>query len=409
MITDLEFRTLGELCEFQRGLTYGKSDEVDVSENVVLRANNIDLDTHTLDLADMRYIADSVSVPEAKRLRKGSLLVCTASGSKSHLGKVAYVDDDYGYAFGGFMGQLTPSRLVDGRYLFYALTCPAYKDFIGSLTDGININNLKFDDLRKFRVPVPSLNEQRRIVAILDEAFEAIATAEANTEKNLQNARELFDGHLERVFSAPPEEWLRQPLGSVTSKIGSGATPLGGEDAYKDEGVALIRSLNVYDDGFRYARLARLDDAQAARLSNVDVQSRDVLLNITGASVARCCLVPDDVLPARVNQHVSIIRPDSSRLTPEFLRYQLIAKPNKDRLLGIGSEGGSTRQAITKAQIQAFTVVFPKAVEDQLSIALAFDEMRSRTEALAEVYAAKLSALDELKKSLLHQAFSGTL
>ena len=210
-----ETKTLGELCEFQRGLTYGKSDEVDVSSNVVLRANNVDLATHTLDLSDLRYISDSVSVPAIKKVRRGSLLICTASGSKSHLGKIAYVDDDYGYAFGGFMGQITPAPGVNGRYLFHALTSPAYKGFIEALSDGVNINNLRFDDLRQFPVPVLDLHEQRRIVAILDEAFEGIASAKANAEKNLRNARELFESRREAVLSSGGRGWREAPLSDL--------------------------------------------------------------------------------------------------------------------------------------------------------------------------------------------------
>lgn len=404
-----ETRALGELCEFQRGLTYGKSDEVDVSNNVVLRANNVDLATHTLDLSDLRYISDSVSVPATKKVRKGSLLICTASGSKSHLGKIAYVDDDYGYAFGGFMGQITPAPGVNDRYLFHALTSPAYKGFIEALSDGVNINNLKFDDLRQFPVPVPPVAEQRRIVAILDEAFEGIATVKTNAERNLQNARELFQGTLANIFSQSKSGWLKRPLGRVTTKIGSGATPLGGEDAYKEYGISLVRSLNVYDDGFRFAKLAHLDDEQAARLSNVEVQPEDVLLNITGASVARCCVVPTEVLPARVNQHVSIIRPIRTELDAEFLHYFLIARPNKERLLGIGAEGGSTRQAITKAQIQDFVVEFPSDIDEQRSIVAAVDEIRLATQGLDAIYERKIAALDDLKKSLLDQALSGAL
>lgn len=136
--------------------------------------------------------------------------------------------------------------------------------------------------------------------------------------------------------------WVAKKLGEVTTKIGSGATPLGGEDAYKANGISLIRSLNVYDDGFRKAKLARIDDKQADGLSNVVVEPNDVLLNITGASVARCCLVPTDVLPARVNQHVSIIRPTKGKLDSAFLHYLLISNIYKDRLLDTGAGGGST-------------------------------------------------------------------
>ncbi|VXC51995.1 Type I restriction-modification system, specificity subunit S [Pseudomonas sp. 8BK] len=159
--------------------------------------------------------------------------------------------------------------------------------------------------------------------------------------------------------------WLTRRLCEVTTKIGSGATPRGGGESYKAEGISLIRSLNVYDGGFREAKLARIDDEQAADLSNVVVESHDVLLNITGASIARCCRVPADFLPARVNQHVSIIRPIKEKLDPDFLHYLLISNIYKGRLLHTGEEGGSTRQAITKAQLQEFVIEFPDSLPEQ--------------------------------------------
>lgn len=164
--------------------------------------------------------------------------------------------------------------------------------------------------------------------------------------------------------------WQKRRLFDVTTKIGSGATPLGGEASYKAEGISLIRSLNVHDDGFRTKDLAFLDDKQAARLDNVIVESGDVLLNITGASVARCCVVPDEHLPARVNQHVAIIRPVRQILLPKFLHHMLVSRDYKNRLLAVGEDGGSTRQAITKAQIQEFEIEFPPLEEQQRIVGL---------------------------------------
>jgi type I restriction enzyme S subunit len=168
--------------------------------------------------------------------------------------------------------------------------------------------------------------------------------------------------------------WVRNKLGAITTKIGSGATPLGGEEAYKESGIALIRSLNVHDWGFKETKLAYIDEVQAARLSNVVVKANDVLLNITGASVARCCLVPSDILPARVSQHVSIIRPITSIISPPFLRYLLTSKTYKNRLLHTGEGGGSTRQAITKAQIQDFPIEYPETLAEQERIVAFLDE-----------------------------------
>jgi len=254
-----------------------------------------------------------------------------------------------------------------------------------------------------------SLDEQKRIVALLDEAFENISIAKANTEKNLENAKALFESHLQSVFTQHGPGWVKNKLKSVTTKIGSGATPRGGQESYMSDGISLIRSLNVHDFGFKYAKLAFLDDSQADELSNVEVQPRDVLLNITGASVARCTIVPDDVLPARVNQHVSIIRPVAEKLDADFLHYLLISKPYKDLLLKTGEEGGSTRQAITKAQIQEFAIEYPGTLNEQKSFVSKLDEMLTETQRLVDIYQRKLEALEALKKSLLYQAFTGAL
>lgn len=108
-------KKLGDICNFQRGLTYSKKDEVDFSDNVVLRSNNIDLKSSLLDLSDLRYINNKIIIPDNKKVQKDSIIICTANGSKNHLGKIALIDDDYGYAFGGFMGQLRPNKYIDSK------------------------------------------------------------------------------------------------------------------------------------------------------------------------------------------------------------------------------------------------------------------------------------------------------
>jgi type I restriction enzyme S subunit len=293
-------------------------------------------------------------------------------------------------------------------FLYYLLS----QDLDGTLKDhfnGAGIQHFTGEVLARFEVPLPPIAEQQRIVGILDLAFAGIATAKANAEKNFQNARAIFESYLQTVFTQRGDGWVQKRLKALTSKIGSGATPRGGEGSYKAEGISLIRSLNVHDMGFRYKKLAFLDDKQAGDLSNVVVQARDVLLNITGASVARCCRVPEDVLPARVNQHVSIIRPIQDELNSDFLHFLLISKPYKDKLLSTGEEGGSTRQAITKAQIQEFAINYPEDLSMQRLIVTKLNALLDETQRLEIIYQRKLTALDELKKSLLHQAFSGQL
>jgi len=159
--------------------------------------------------------------------------------------------------------------------------------------------------------------------------------------------------------------WKLIPLKDITLKIGSGATPKGGGDAYKEFGISLIRSQNVLKMVFSKDGLAFIDEKQAHDLRNVIVETSDVLLNITGDSVARCCMVPDYTLPARVNQHVCIIRANKRKLDPHFLMYSL--NFHKEDLLSL-SEIGATRRALTKTMVEDFQINLP-AIEDQKSIA----------------------------------------
>ncbi|MDE2780322.1 MAG: restriction endonuclease subunit S [Chloroflexota bacterium] len=162
--------------------------------------------------------------------------------------------------------------------------------------------------------------------------------------------------------------WKRVTLGDVCTKVGSGATPRGGRDVYLDEGLyTLIRSQNVYNDGFHRDGLAFIGDSHANELQNVEVFEEDVLLNITGDSVARVCQVAPDVLPARVNQHVAIIRPDSDNLDAGYLRYYL-ASPEMQAMLLSWAGSGGTRNALTKGMIESLEISLPP-VSEQRAIA----------------------------------------
>ncbi len=148
-------------------------------------------------------------------------------------------------------------------------------------------------------------------------------------------------------------------LGPLCLKIGSGATPRGGSKVYLGSSdVALIRSQNVYNDGFTHDGLVYITEEHAEQLSNVTLERDDVLLNITGDSVARCCQVDPNVLPARVNQHVAIIRPNPQELHPGFLRYFLVSPAMQGEMLS-WSHAGATRKALTKGMIESFKVPKP--------------------------------------------------
>lgn len=163
--------------------------------------------------------------------------------------------------------------------------------------------------------------------------------------------------------------WISIRLGDVCMKIGSGATPRGGSGVYVEKGrYALIRSQNVYNDGFHHDGLAYIDEQHASQLTNVEVCLGDVLLNITGDSVARVCQVDPKVLPARVNQHVAIVRPDPKKLDSRFLRYLLVTPEMQSKLLSWAGSGG-TRNALTKGMIESLEVLAPENPTEQRAIA----------------------------------------
>lgn len=395
---------LGEVCEFQRGLTYSKSDEVDVSNNIVLRATNIDLSTNLIDLTELKYISDSVPVQPSKKVRKNSLLICTASGSKSHLGKVAYIDDDYDYAFGGFMGMLTPSECLLPRYFFHLMTSGAYKDFICALSDGANINNLKFSDLKRFPVPVPPVSEQHRIVAILDEAFDGIATAKANAENNLQNARALFESHLQSVFTERGEGWVETKMGDVCNFVRG---PFGGslkKSIFVSDGYAVYEQQHAIYDQFDEIRYF-VDEAKFSEMSRFELLPNDLIMSCSG-TMGRVAIAPEGIKRGIINQALLKLTP-STRVKATFLKYWMESQTFQDELDEYA--GGAAIQNVASVKtLKEIRVPLP-SVDTQKLVVTQLDKASDETQRLESLYQRKLAALDELKQSLLHQAFSGAL
>ena len=367
-----------------------------------------DLRSRVVGLSGLKRIDPTLAIPyERTRLHGGELLLCV----RGDTGSVSVAAHELSGA--NVTRGIVPIRFDTSTVLqefgYYAFVAASMQAQIKAATYGAALMQINIRDLRKIIIPVPPLDVQKRIVAILDEAFEGIDTAVANTGKNLANAREIFDSYLKDVFSQEHAGWSASKLKQLTTKIGSGATPRGGEESYKTEGISLIRSLNVHDLSFKYPKLAFLDKEQADALSNVEVHRHDVLLNITGASIARCCLVPENVLPARVNQHVAIIRPAATKLDSSFLHYLLISKPYKSSLLLTGEDGGTTRQALTKAQLEDFAVACPEALEQQQAIVENLDMMLAEYQSLEAIYRRKLALFEGLKRSILQKAFSDEL
>lgn len=248
---------------------------------------------------------------------------------------------------------LKPKEMLNVDYLCYSLMFYNVDGFI----NGATRQKLTQAAMRQMLIPKRDLSAQLNIVQKLKKIQSVIETR----QQQLTELNNLIKARFVEMFGNPienPKGWKTLSCRAAASKIGSGATPRGGRGAYETEGISLIRSMNVYNNRFEYKDLAHITNEQAEKLDNVAIEKKDVLLNITGASVARCCIVPDKILPARVNQHVSIIR-CKEILLPEFVCHMLTEDNYQKQLWSIATSSGATREAITKQQIEELIFITP--------------------------------------------------
>lgn len=275
-----------------------------------------------------------------------------------------------------------------------------YLSMVDGETTGTTRKRISRSKLGQIPIPVPPLQEQQRIVGILDEAFESIATAKTNCEKNLQNARALFESHLNDVFTERGEGWVERPLGDVcTVKDGTHDSP-----KYVDSGIPFITQKNIREDGLSFENtkfISRKDHDDFYRRSNAGCG--DILISMIGANRGMACLVDDDRTFSIKN--VGLVKRSPS-INQQFLLYYL-KSPQATRFVKDVSKGGA-QEFVGLTELRRFPFPFP-SLERQDALAKIFRSLRAETQRLETIYHRKLAALDELKKSLLHQAFSGQL
>ncbi len=302
---------------------------------------------------------------------------------------------------------------VDPEFLFYALF--ARREHIRELATEASHGTKKLEThtLAAVELPMPKLAIQKRVVEVATAYDDLMENNRRRMALLEESARLLyrewfvhlrFPGHEHtRLINGVPQGWRKVTLGSITTKIGSGATPRGGDAAYQSEGITLIRSLNVYDDRFDDDGLAFISDEQAAALANVSVEAKDILLNITGASVCRCCMAPERYLPARVNQHVMIIRADPTKADP-FLVHAAINSDERKRQLLSYAQKGSTREALTKETVSNFEITLPTDNLMRRFGEIAADAFRQR-----ELLAQQTQKLRTARDLLLPRLMSGEM
>ena len=392
-----EYKTIGEVVSFSRGLTYKKSDEVDYSTKVVLRSTNINVDNNSLNIDELKYLNENIEVEEEKLIKKGSILICMSNGSKKHLGKVALIEHDYKYAFGGFMGLLTPVIKINSKYLYYTLTTPKYKEYIKSLSEGANINNLKIKDIQKYIIPIFPLDEQRRIVSYLDSSFKLIDEIKNKALKSLTEAKALFQSALAEAME-PKEGWEEKTLGEICFIARGGSPrPIKNFLTEDESGIPWIK-IGDTEIGGKFINCTKEKIKKEGIKSSRFVRKGDFLLS-NSMSFGRPYILKTD---GCIHDGWLVLQNFKDTFIDDFLYYLLSCNYVQKQFDEYAY--GSTVRNLKTDSVSRVSVNFPP-LPTQKQIVSHLDSLSSNVRQMEEKYQKMVEECDALKQAMLRDVF----
>lgn len=387
-------RSLGELCQVIGGGTPSK-DKAEYYSGGIPWATVRDMRSDVITETEFKITKAAVASSATNIIPSGNVVIATRVG----LGKVCLLGQDT--AINQDLRGIVPiaPKVLLVRFLFWWLKSVA--DSIVAEGTGATVQGVRLPFVKALQVPLPSLSEQQRIVAILDDASEAIATARANTEQNLRNAREVFENHLRSVFTEGTRSWERRALGALCSVFVDSPhrTP-----RYQEEGVAALRPRDVVNGMLDLSGAARVSEGeyetQTKRYKPCAgdiVYSRELSYGWAAVlpSTPRVCL----------SQGMCVFR-SSSHVETAFLLHALNGPVGREQAIGVAV--GAAHPHINLSDIRSYLIPVPP-LDQQREIAQRLDALAADTKRLEAVHGQKLDALDALKQSLLHQAFAGAL
>jgi type I restriction enzyme S subunit len=407
-------KPLSEVTQFINGLW--KGEEPPFIHVGVIRNTNFTKDG-TLDATDIAYLEVEVKKFQKRKLQVGDLILeKSGGGPRQPVGRVVLFDKEEGdFSFSNFTAaiRIIDPTSLDARYLHKYL----HWVYVSGRTEAMQshstgIRNLNGDAYKAIEVAYPSIPEQRSIVATLDEAFEGIATAKANAEKNLQNARDLVGtGYQTIVGSFDQSQWGKAPVADLAaaSKGSMRTGPFGSQllhSEFVDDGIAVLGIDNAVANEFRWDKRRYITEAKYQDLARYRVHPGDVLITIMG-TCGRCAVVPDDIPLAINTKHLCCITLDRKKCLPDYLHLYFLHDPLARDYLAAQAKG-SIMAGLNMGIISALPVRLPP-LDQQATIVERFSSLQAECDRLADVQMRKLAALDELRRSLLHQAFTGGL
>lgn len=334
----------------------------------------------------------------AYQVKQGDILFQRSSETREEVGQANVYVDSKVVLFGGFVIRARPIVNINSIFLNFQFKTDKLRKDITQRSGGSTRYNIGQDSLGKVTAFFPEIDEQTKIADFLSSVDEKIALLNKQYQLLCQYKR----GMMQKIFSQElrlggfKERWVSKYLGNIASKIGSGSTPRGGSEVYQSTGVPFIRSQNVHNGQLNLKDLAFISSEVDEKMKGSRVKSGDVLLNITGASIGRSCVVPEYFKHGNVNQHVCIIRLPNDH--PKFLQA-FISSEQGQKLID-NSQSGSGREGLNFENIRNFKIYFP-SIEEQTKIA-------DFLSAIDDKITAKKVQLDKLKtwkQGLLQQMF----
>jgi type I restriction enzyme S subunit len=308
------------------------------------------------------------------------------------------------YSFGSTEYHvLRPRPGIDGRFLYHATFNPIFRAYAAeNMTGAAGQKRVASRFLKDTRLFLPPLPEQQRIAAYLDASCAAIDAAVAAKRRQLEILDALRRDALQDEFTKRKDCPVER-IKDVTSKITSGVTPEGGAANYLDAGVPLLRSQNVHFDGLRLDDVAYISAETHADMAGSQLQPKDVLLNITGASIGRCSFVPIGFGEGNVNQHVCIIRPNH-QIDYRYLAAFLSSPTGQDQIFSTFT--GASRQGLSHKELGFIRVPLPR-VQVQRKIVDAIEQRDLKQFALRRCIEQQIATLTAYRKSLIHECVTG--
>jgi len=392
---------LGELCEIELGKTPARAnsafwDEKRETGNVWLSIADLLNAEDNVVVDSKEYVSDK-GAALCKLVTKGTLLV----SFKLTLGRLAFAGRDLFTNEAIAALSVFNERELSREFLFYFLH---FFDWVKAAENDVKLKGMTLNKakLKEMSVCFPTPSEQRRIVGILDESFDGIATAKANAGKNLQNARALFESYLQSVFTKRGSGWPGRQLASLCREITVGHVgPMAKE--YKESGVPFLRSQNVRPFEIALENVVFIDKAFHRLLNKSRLLPGDLAIVRTGYPGTAAVIPPE--LPDANCSDLVIVRP-GPEVNPHFLAAFFNSAFGKQLVLG--KIVGAAQKHFNIRAAKDVTLNVPPTPE-QDAIVNMVESLREETQRLASLYQRKAGALEALKKSLLHQAFTGAL